>query len=146
VPRRNPELAVVVLQEHGDWGANSAHIAQAIVTTYVNKQRRRENNVLQKAGENKPVEVGAVWSAPAPADGGRVPQVSILRPGRDLSVHTAEADSLHSGHFPVDPPAKDEIRPSGAKARSDVAALNGTTKVVPFQNVDPQRRRREGLH
>ena len=24
VPRRNPELVIVVLQEHGDWGANSA--------------------------------------------------------------------------------------------------------------------------
>ena len=23
VPRRNPELAIVVLQEHGDWGAGS---------------------------------------------------------------------------------------------------------------------------
>ncbi len=91
VPRRNPELAIVVLQEHGDWGANSAHIAQAIVTTYVNKERRRSNNLLQKAGENKPVEVGAVWSAPAPAD-----------PDHH---EPAQADALHSGHFFVDPAA-----------------------------------------
>ncbi len=89
VPRRNPELAIVVLQEHGDWGANSAHIAQAIVVTYVNKQRRRDRNLLQQAGENKPVEVGAVWSAPAPADPGHG------EPG--------QADALHSGHFMVDP-------------------------------------------
>jgi penicillin-binding protein 2 len=60
VPRRNPELAIVVLQEHGDWGANSAHIAAAIVTTYVNKKRRQDHNLLQQAGENKPVEVGAI--------------------------------------------------------------------------------------
>jgi penicillin-binding protein 2 len=86
VPRRNPELAVVVLQEHGDWGANSAHIAQAIVTTYVNKERKRSNNLLQKASEpTKPVEVGAVWSAP---DGGD--------PKR-------EAEQLHTGHFFVNP-------------------------------------------
>jgi penicillin-binding protein 2 len=78
VPRRNPELAIVVLQEHGDWGANSAHIAQAVVTTYVNKERRRANNLLQKAGENKPVEVGAVWTVP---DG--------------------NGDALRSGHFLV---------------------------------------------
>ncbi|HEY3705308.1 MAG TPA: penicillin-binding protein 2 [Terracidiphilus sp.] len=85
VPRRNPELAVVVLQEHGDWGANSAHIAQAIVTTYVNKERKRSNNLLQKASEPvKPVEVGAVWTTPDGADPKRV------------------AEQLHSGHFFVD--------------------------------------------
>jgi penicillin-binding protein 2 len=91
VPRRNPELAVVVLQEHGDWGANSAHIAQAIVTTYVNKERKRSNNLLQKASEpTKPVEVGAVWTTP---DGGDTRH---------------EAEQLHTGHFFVDPatPAK----------------------------------------
>jgi penicillin-binding protein 2 len=86
VPRRNPELAVVVLQEHGDWGANSAHIAQAIVVSYVNKQRKRDNNLLQKASEpTKPVEVGAVWSAPDPAD------------------PKQEAEQLHTGHFFVNP-------------------------------------------
>ncbi len=65
VPRRNPEFAIVVLQEHGDWGANSAHIAQAVVTTYVNKKRRQDHNLLEQAGSKAPVEVGAVWTAPA---------------------------------------------------------------------------------
>ena len=88
VPRRNPELSVVVLQEHGDWGANSAKIAQAVVTTYVNKQRRAEHNVMEKASEpTKPVEVGAVWSTPAVDD----------------PEH--EAEQLHAGHFLVDPAA-----------------------------------------
>jgi penicillin-binding protein 2 len=86
VPRRNPELAVVVLQEHGDWGANSAHIAQAIVTTYVNKERKRSNNLLQKASEpTKPVEVGAVWTTP------------------DSGDRKQQAEQLHSGHFFVNP-------------------------------------------
>jgi len=91
VPRRNPELAVVVLQEHGDWGSNSAHIAQAIVTTYVNKKRRQDHNLLQKASEaTKPVEVGAVWSTP------------------DKDHPKQQAETLHAGHFFVDPatPAK----------------------------------------
>jgi penicillin-binding protein 2 len=84
LPRRNPELAVVVLQEHGDWGANSAHIAQAVVTTYVNKERKRSNNLLQKASEpTKPVEVGAVWTTP--------------EPGKPAG------EQLHTGHFFVDP-------------------------------------------
>ncbi|KAA6460115.1 penicillin-binding protein 2 [Acidobacteria bacterium AB60] len=89
VPRRNPELSVVVLQEHGDWGSNSAKIAQAIVTVYVNKQRRQEHNVLQRAGDSKPVEVGAIWSEPAaPAD----------------PSHPADAsDVLREGHFFVNP-------------------------------------------
>src|SRR5579863_2109678 len=88
VPRRNPELAIVVLQEHGDWGSNSAKIAQAIVVTYVNKERRQNHNLLQQAGENKPVEVGAVWTTPAPTD-------------RDHH-EPADGDALHSGHFLVD--------------------------------------------
>ena len=72
VPRRNPEFAVVVLQEHGDWGSNSAHIAQAMVITYVNKKRRQDHNLLQQAGQaNKPVEVGAVWTTPAPDAGSK---------------------------------------------------------------------------
>src|ERR1035437_3854139 len=54
VPRRNPEIAIVVLQEHGDWGANSAHIAQAIVTTYVNKKRQQDHTILDRASVSKP--------------------------------------------------------------------------------------------
>jgi penicillin-binding protein 2 len=87
VPRRNPEFAIVVLQEHGDWGANSAHIAQAVVTTYVNKKRRQDHNLLEQAGSKAPVEVGAVWSAPAAPGPGQVP----------------EDDDLHAGHYLIDP-------------------------------------------
>jgi penicillin-binding protein 2 len=93
-PRRNPEIVIAVLQEHGDWGANSAKIAAQIITTYVNKKRKQENNVLDQAGANKPVEVGAVWSDPAPA-------------GQNKS-HAArqqmQASTLHAGHFFIDLP------------------------------------------
>ena len=61
VPRRNPEIVIAVLQEHGDWGSNSAHIAQAMVVPYVNKKRRADHNVLDQASLGKPVEMGAVW-------------------------------------------------------------------------------------
>lgn len=87
VPRRNPEFAVVVLQEHGDWGSGSAKIAQAIVIAYVNKQRRQDHNLLQ-AGTTKPVEVSEIWSTPAPADPKHPQQ---------------HADVLHTGHFFVNP-------------------------------------------
>ncbi len=86
VPRRNPELAIVVLQEHGDWGANSAHIAQAMVTEYVNKKRQQDHNILDRASLNKPVEVGAVWADPLPAN-------PAIKPGSD------QQQTLHAGHF-----------------------------------------------
>jgi penicillin-binding protein 2 len=89
VPRRNPELAIVVLQEHGDWGSNSAHIAQALVITYVNKKRRQDHNLLQQASQpSKPVEVGALWSTPT---------AGAAKHGRE------QADVLHAGHFFVTP-------------------------------------------
>jgi penicillin-binding protein 2 len=78
VPRRNPEVAIVVLQEHGDWGANSALIASRIMVDYVNKKRTQDHNVLDRAGAPKPVEVGAVWSDPASAQ---------------------QMARVHSGHF-----------------------------------------------
>ncbi|HEY1766135.1 MAG TPA: penicillin-binding protein 2 [Terracidiphilus sp.] len=90
IPRRNPEVAIVVLQEHGDWGSGSAMIAQKIAIAYVNKKRREDKNILDQAGAAKPVEVGAVWSAPLPA--GR----------KGLG---AEASSVRAGHFFIDPPA-----------------------------------------
>jgi penicillin-binding protein 2 len=64
VPRRNPEIAVVVLQEHGDWGKGSAIIASKIVTAYVEKKRRQENNLEEAAKTPAKVEMGALWSAP----------------------------------------------------------------------------------
>jgi penicillin-binding protein 2 len=90
VPRRNPEIVIAVLQEHGDWGANSAHIAAAIVTTYVNKKRMADHNVLDQAALSKPVEMGAVWSDPA---------LHSLSRSRNL----AQASVLHAGHFFVNP-------------------------------------------
>ncbi len=90
VPRRNPEIAVVVLQEHGDWGLNSAYIAQKIIIAYINKQRNKDHNVLQQAETaQKPVEVGAVWSTHDPAD----------------AKHSSDqsADAVGAGHFFVTP-------------------------------------------
>jgi penicillin-binding protein 2 len=92
IPRRNPEIVIAVLQEHGDWGSNSAIAAQRIAIAYVNKKRRQENNILDQASLSKPVEVGAVWSSPRP-------QAASAR-----RCENAGQDSiLHAGHFTVDP-------------------------------------------
>jgi penicillin-binding protein 2 len=95
IPRRNPEIAMVVLQEHGDWGSGSALIAQKIAIAYVNKQRTMEHNVLQQASTPKPVEMGAIWTEPAH--------------GQARSVKSQQADGatdeLHAGTFALPIPA-----------------------------------------
>jgi penicillin-binding protein 2 len=56
-PRRNPDIVVAVLWQNGDWGSNSAKLAAQVIEAYVNKQRKRDNNV----------RVAEVPKVPAPA-------------------------------------------------------------------------------
>ena len=44
-PRRNPDIVVAVLWEHGGWGAGSAPLAARVVNTFVTKQRKQQNNL-----------------------------------------------------------------------------------------------------
>jgi penicillin-binding protein 2 len=46
-PRRNPDIVVAVLWEHGNWGNNSAKLAAQVIDAYVTEQRARAGN-LQK--------------------------------------------------------------------------------------------------
>ena len=58
-PRRNPDIVVAVLWEHGGWGAEaSAPLAAQVINAFVNKQRKREGNLLRVVSAPKP--------APAP--------------------------------------------------------------------------------
>ena len=129
VPRRNPEFAVVVLQEHGDWGAGSAKLAAQIVTAYVNKKRKQENNLLQADQKPAPVEMGAVWSTPAPeihthsreekteanAQPGMT-QITGMQGGRFLVAANQEPaqanpeESMLPGRDPKRAPAQDGLR------------------------------------
>ena len=45
-PRRNPDIVVAVLWEHGHWGNNSAKLASQIINTFVTKQRTKDHNLL----------------------------------------------------------------------------------------------------
>jgi penicillin-binding protein 2 len=63
-PRRNPDIAVAVLWEHGGWGAGSAPVAAQIINAFVTKQRKRENNI--KIAE-KPAAVVDQTAATPPA-------------------------------------------------------------------------------
>jgi penicillin-binding protein 2 len=89
-PRRNPDIAVVVLVEHGGWGAEaSAPLAARVIEAFVDKQRRLDNN-LQEAKAPSNVEVGAVWnSPPESAKPERVTTAAVKDP----------APALHGGHF-----------------------------------------------
>ena len=44
-PRRNPDIVVAVLWEHGYWGNNSAKLAAQVIDTYVTKQRKGDGNL-----------------------------------------------------------------------------------------------------
>ena len=115
-PRRDPDIVVVVLWEHGGWGAGSARLAAQVIETYVDKQRRLEHNlqappaVLPAAQQ---VEVGAVWSNPGEQDGrvkGAKPTEKKAETPDGPGEHPAPAvntptASIHAGHFwlPVQP-------------------------------------------
>jgi penicillin-binding protein 2 len=57
-PRRNPNIVVAVLWEHGYWGNNSAKLAAQIISAYVNKQRTNAGN-LMKVATAKPANPAA---------------------------------------------------------------------------------------
>jgi penicillin-binding protein 2 len=44
-PRRNPDIVVAVLWENGNWGNNSAKLGAQVINAFVEKQRKRENNI-----------------------------------------------------------------------------------------------------
>ena len=62
-PRRNPDIVVAVLWEHGYWGNNSAKLAAQVINAFVTKQRKRDNN-LRIAEVPKPAATASV-SPPA---------------------------------------------------------------------------------
>jgi penicillin-binding protein 2 len=139
-PRRNPDIVVVVLWEHGGWGRGSSVLAAQVIQTFVNKQRQREHNVLQvktdpkpepgepeapakseltpakpgAAAKNKPTEVGAIWSNPAEPEalGGRPLKAGHAAEARGGS-RAALASSIRAGHFFLNPDLANPVPASG---------------------------------
>jgi penicillin-binding protein 2 len=48
-PRRNPDIVVEVLWEHGNWGDNSSKLAAQVINAYITKQRARAGNLMKVA-------------------------------------------------------------------------------------------------
>ena len=128
-PRRNPDIIVVVLWEHGGWGAGSAHIAAQVIETFVDKQRRLENNLPAPAIADTPatasdkVEVGAIWSAPGdgdkpPASGKKQAAHQSVSAGPTASLQFTERqrESMTGGHYwlPIHPFHSTENHAAGA--------------------------------
>ncbi len=66
-PRRNPDIVVAVLCEHGGWGAEaSAPVAAKVINAYVTKQRKRDNNI-RIADTPKPATAPTTSSAAKPS-------------------------------------------------------------------------------
>jgi penicillin-binding protein 2 len=65
-PRRNPDIVVAVLWEHGNWGNNSAKLAAQIIDAYVNKQRKRNNNLRIAETPHLEAKPEASTSTPPP--------------------------------------------------------------------------------
>jgi penicillin-binding protein 2 len=66
-PRRNPDIVVAVLWEHGYWGNNSAKLAAQVIDTYVTDQRKRTGNLKMEVEAPKVVAPVGGGSAAAPA-------------------------------------------------------------------------------
>jgi penicillin-binding protein 2 len=101
-PRRNPDIVVAILWQHGGWGAGSASLAGKVIQAFVDKQRRLNHNLV--AEQPQSVDVGAVWSDPVNPDalGGKP---LMAKPGKDSTLASA-----HAGHFYVKtPPAEASV-------------------------------------
>ena len=136
VPRRNPEFAIVVLQEHGDWGVGSAKLAAQVVAAYVNKKRKQDGNLLLQADKApKPVEMGAVWSTQeSPAKGAKAVAQDEMHGGRFVIAANEGNLATSGGSIFPDRGMRGGEHTSGAKAPVSSAGVMYGLKPVPFDS------------
>jgi penicillin-binding protein 2 len=84
-PRRNPDIVVAVLWEHGYWGNNSAKLASQIIDAFVTKQRKASGNL--KIAE-APVVVPVEATPPSPDELYAKPEAPVheAKPVRDSAT------------------------------------------------------------
>ncbi len=90
-PRRNPDIVVAVLWEHGNWGNNSAKLAAQVISAYVNKQRGRQGNLMKLVETTRPQD-----KLPATGEVESAPIAEVRRPTR--TVPAAFNPVAGSGH------------------------------------------------
>jgi penicillin-binding protein 2 len=103
-PRRNPDIVVTVLCEHGGWGADAAApVAAQIIDAFVNKQRKRAGNVRVAETPAQPAPKPAPQPAAAPA---------AASPTASLPSHTPSSPAPNT--ISAVQPAKPTFAPAAA--------------------------------
>jgi penicillin-binding protein 2 len=82
-PRRNPDIVVAVLWEHGNWGNNSAKLAAQVINAFVTKQRSHAGNLVKVADSSTPAQ------PPAPQTPASTPQTAE-QPADDPNARAAK--------------------------------------------------------
>ena len=82
-PRRNPDIVVAVLAEHGGWGAEAAApLAAQIINAYVTKQRKRAGNLIRVEAPKPVAPPSSSPNSPTPAPAPATPTtISAIAPG-----------------------------------------------------------------
>lgn len=84
-PRRNPDIVVAVLWEHGGWGAGSAPVAAQVVNAFITKQRKRAGNIrVADVPKSDTAPAASTEPEPKPAnvaaiDHNETPRTEIVR-------------------------------------------------------------------
>jgi penicillin-binding protein 2 len=108
-PRRNPEIAVVVLVEGGEHGYLSARIAAQIIKAYVEKQRARQVNVAAATGQEQKPEAKPGTTPEATGTETAKPEPTKPAPATTAKPKPAEmtgmwggtANHLHGARFRI---------------------------------------------
>jgi penicillin-binding protein 2 len=120
-PRRNPDIVVVVLWQHGGWGSGSARLAARVITSYVEKQRRQDHNLIEAKAPST-VDMGALWSAPAPS--GRKKTEAKLEGAAQAGVSRGDPPpAMRGGHFLLKIPGRKRPGHSGKTPPAQLAKL-----------------------
>jgi len=63
-PRRNPDVVVCVLFQGGEHGKLAARLATQVIKSYVEKQRRTPQKMVEQPKSDGKVDIGGLWTVP----------------------------------------------------------------------------------
>jgi penicillin-binding protein 2 len=135
VPRRNPELVVAVLWQQGEFSYYPARLGARVIAAYVDKKRRLAGNLPPEKASNatpaKPVEVGAVWTAPDGKSDDRTARVTgghFFVDGQG-NVTAGEVAKKNAGEKPA-PSVRADSAANAGEARTAKAPAAGDAQMV----------------
>jgi penicillin-binding protein 2 len=135
VPRRNPELVVAVLWQRGEFSYFPARLGARVIAAYVDKKRRVAGNLPPEKASNatpaKPVEVGAVWTAPDGKSDDRTARVTgghFFVDGQG-NVTAGEVAKKNAGEKPA-PSVRADSAANAGEARTAKAPAAGDAQMV----------------